>query len=862
IRLDRNKCILCARCVDACNDVQVEGVLAIKGSGDDARIAFQNGAEGMADSTCVSCGHCTTVCPTGALTEKGAAGLSTVPLPGFDQRNSVGKVLEGDPAPTVDRDRSAEPSGVAGFMTRARARAQKAGEAALREVEHAAEAAAAATVPEGLLFEGATALADYRLRDVDRTETTCGYCSVGCRFELHTKDGEVRAVQPTDPERAPANDFSTCVKGKFGYDFVDSPDRLTTPLVREDGDLREATWDEALSRIAGEFERIREESGADALACFASSKCTNEEDYLMGKFARAVLGTRHIDNCARLCHSSTVAALKRTVGYGAMSNSIEDVANADCYLLSGTNTTESHPVLATRIKRNVRDGADLVVFDPREVVIAEHADRYVRTEPGRDVAWLNGLIRYVLANDLHDEAFVAEHTRGVDELREKVEPFTPEAVERLAGVPPADLRAAAERVATAETCVFGWAMGLTQHGHGTQNVLAMADLALVTGNVGKRNAGLSPFRGHNNVQGGGGDMGTLPNCLPGYQPLDDPDVRETFADEWGVAPPAEAGMRVPEILAAAGNGDVRGLYVMGENPALSEPDVADAEASLADTEFLVVQDVFPTETAEHADVVLPAASFAEKSGSFTNTERRVQPVRKALDPPGEARQDWAILRDLAARIDHDGHAWEYDGPAEVTDEIAAVTPIYGGIIHDRLESTGGLQWPCPDEDHPGTRFLYEDGFAFEDGRARLVPADLGEPGELPDETYPLTLTTGRVLYHFHTGTLTRRVAGSAAQEPESYVEVHPETAASLGVADGDRVRVESRRGAIEVRARVTDRVGEGVVFVPMHFAEGAANRLTQERFDPDSGIPEYKVASVRVSPTDGDAEAGTAAADD
>ncbi len=605
--------------------------------------------------------------------------------------------------------------------------------------EHTAESIAASTLKEGWLFDIADRVADRRLRGVDFTETTCGYCAVGCRFQLVSKDDELLGVVPTDdPADAPANDFSTCVKGKFGFAYADSDERLTTPLVRgDDGELHPASWEEALTRVAEGFEAIRERSGPDALAAFASSKCTNEEDYLLQKFARTVLGTKNVDNCARLCHSSTVAALKQTLGFGAMSNRInEDIGEADAYLITGSNTTESHPVLATRIKRNVHDGADLVVFDPRKVEIAEHASQYVRTTPGYDVAWINGLIRYIVANDLHDAEFVAERTRNFDALVEKVEPFTPDEVERLAGVPAEELERAAETVATADSVVFGWAMGMTQHSHGTQNVLALADLALVTGNVGKPGAGVSPFRGHNNVQGGGGDMGTLPNSLPGYRDVTDPAVLDEFEDAWGVRPPGEVGLKVPEVFTEALAGTVEGLYVMGENPALSEPDVSHAEEALEALEFLVVQDIFETETTAYADVVLPASAVSEKVGTVTNTERRVQLVGKAADPPGDARQDWRIVQSLARRIAHEGPAWDYDRPAEVMDEIAEVAPIYGGISHDRLREEGGLQWPCRDADDPGTPYLYDEEFNFDDGKARFVPADTGEPGDLPSEEYP------------------------------------------------------------------------------------------------------------------------------
>ncbi|QRV17829.1 formate dehydrogenase subunit alpha (plasmid) [Haloterrigena salifodinae] len=883
IQIDRNKCILCNRCVEGCNDVQVEGVLRIEGHGEDTRIGFQSDAETMAESDCVSCGHCATVCPTGALTEKDIGGAATLPLPGFTQRNSIGTVIGHEDAETLDDttapNRSPDPggedligagpsvspddrSGVAGFMAQNRRRAlnlaTEYGHKAMLAGEHTAENIATKVLPEGRLFDVASAVSDYRLGKIDTEETTCGFCAVGCRFEMWGKDGDAIGVQPVeDPSKAPANNFSTCVKGKFGHEFANSDERITEPLVRnEDGEFETASWDEALDRVASELRAIQDEHGVDAVGCLASSKGSNEEAYLVQKFARQVLGTKNIDNCARLCHSTTVAALQQTLGYGAMTNRInEDVGEADAYLITGSNTTESHPVLATRIKQNVRDGADLVVFDPREVGIAEHADQYTRTKPGYDVAWLNGLIRYIVENELHDEAFIERNTKGFEKVKEKVQAFTPEKVEELAGVPPEELKSAAETLADAETVVFGWAMGMTQSSHGTQNLLAMADLALTLGQVGKPGAGLSPFRGQNNVQGGGGDMGTLPGSLPGYQDPADAEVAEKFEKAWGERPPEEPGLKVPEMLAEAHEGNLRGMYVVGENPALSEPDIQHAEAALEKLEFLVVQDIFMTETATHADVILPAATSPEKHGTFTNTERRVQRVRSTATPPGTARQDWEITQDLANRL---GYTWDYDHPREIMDELSDLVPIYGGVSYDRLESGDehGLQWPCWDEDHPGTPYLYdyEDGeFNFDDGMARFVPADGGHPGELPDEEYPLTLTSGRVLYHWHTGQITRRVEGLMSHVGESFVEINPSTADELGVADGEYVRVESRRGDIVVKATVTDRVGDGTLFIPMHFAAGAVNKLTQENFDPHTGIPEYKVSSVRVEPLGSDA---------
>ncbi|MFB6117223.1 formate dehydrogenase subunit alpha [Halosegnis sp.] len=873
IQIDRNKCILCNRCVDACNDVQVEGVLRIEGHGEDTRIGFQSDAETMADSECVSCGHCATVCPTGALTEKGIGGAATLPLPGFTQRNSIGKVIEHEAVETLDdtpapnrprADSTDDRSGVARFMAETKHRAgdlaKQVGHKAFLVGEHTAESIAANTLPEGRLFDIANVVSDYRLGKIDKQETTCGFCAVGCRFEMWGKDDESLGVVPVDdPSDAPANNFSTCVKGKFGHEFANSKQRLTEPLVRtDDGELEPTDWETALDYVADRLTEIQDEHGVDALGCLASSKGSNEEAYLVQKFARQVLGTKNIDNCARLCHSSTVAALQQTLGFGAMTNRInEDIGEADAYLISGSNTTESHPVLATRIKRNVRDGADLVVFDPRKVQIAEHADQYTRTNPGYDVAWLNGLIRYIIEHDLHDEAFIERNTRNFDALEEKVQAFTPETVEELAGVSPEDLASAAETLAAADSVVFGWAMGLTQQSHGTENLLAMADLALVLGQLGKPGAGLSPFRGQNNVQGGGGDMGTLPGSLPGYQDPADDDVGAKFADAWGERPPEEPGLKVPEMLAEAHEGNLRGMYVVGENPALSEPDIQHAADALADMDFLVVQDIFMTETAEHADVILPAATSPEKHGTFTNTERRIQRVRPTTEPPGDARQDWEITQELARRL---GYDWDYDHPREVMAEINDLVPIYGGVTYDRLEAgeEHGLQWPCEDLDDPGTPYLYdyEDGeFGFEDGKARFVPADGGHPGEIADEEFPLTLTSGRVLYHWHTGQITRRVEGLMSHSPESFVEIHPTTADRLGVADGDYVRVESRRGDIVVRAQVTDRVGEGTLFIPMHFAAGAVNKLTGETFDPQAGIPEYKVSSVRLEPLGENADA-------
>jgi len=736
--------------------------------------------------------------------------------------------------------------GVAGYMQRAK-------QQALENVEHVAEGVAAETLPEGKLFEIAQSIGDKRLEELNVEDTTCGYCAVGCRFDLYSDGEEILAARPTAEEDAPVNGISTCVKGKFSYDFVNSDDRLTSPLVRdENGEFREATWDEALSRVAEGLGAIKDEHGGEALSVIASSKATNEDNYLMGKFARQVLGTNSVDNCNRLCHSSTVAGLARTYGYGAASITTEDLELADCILLTGSNTTEAHPVLATRIKQNVRDGADLLVFDPREVQIAEYATQYSRVTPGYDAVWINGITRYIVNNDLHDESFVDERTTGFEDVKEAVQEFTPERVEEVTGVPPEEIAAAAETVAAADACVFGWTLGLTEHSHGTENVMAMANLAAVTGNLGKPGAGVSPFRGQNNVQGGGGDMGPLPDNFPGYQDIADDEIRAKFEDAWDCEISPEYGYYTTQMFLAADDDDVRGMYIIGENAALSEPGVNHAEDVLRDLEFLVVQDLFVNETAQYADVVLPACSFVEKTGTFTNTDRTVQMVKQVMEPKGDSRPDWKILQDLANRM---GREWDYDSSAEIMDEVSSLTPLYGGVSHERIDAEGGLQWPCWDEDHPGTERLYTEAFNTESGKANLQAVGYSEPAETPDERYPFTLTTGRVLYQYHTGTMTNREAGIRQYSPNNFVEIHPEAAAELGVESGDLVTIESRNGEIAVPAQVTDRVGPENLFVPIHFADSAVNRLTdEEHLDPAAATPEFKVSAVRVRPYEGEAE--------
>ncbi len=674
--------------------------------------------------------------------------------------------------------------------------------------------------------------------EMEKTTVVCPYCGVGCTFELNTRNGEY--VRATTDEPQPVNGIMSCVKGKFGLDFINHSDRLKTPLIKEKGRFREATWDEVLGRIAKEFTAIKSEYGPDALGGFSSSKCTNEENYLMQKLVRAVFGTNNVDNCARLCHASTVAGLKRAFGSGAMTNSIDEVSRSDVLLVTGSNTTETHPVIGSLIKRAVRYGdTKLIVVDPRRIDLVEHADIWLRQNNGTDVAWINGMMNVILEEGLEDREYIDARCEGFGAMEATVERYTPEYVEGITGIPADDLRSAARLFASGDRSAIYYSMGITQHSNGTDNVLSIANLGMLTGNVGFEGTGVNPLRGQNNVQGAC-DLCALPNVLPGYQAVTDDELRAKFEAAWGVELPAEPGKGIVEILDAAAARDIRGLYIFAENPAVSDPDSNHVKKALERLDFLVVQDIFLTETAQLADVVLPSSCFAEKDGTFTNTERRIQRTHKALDPPGEAREDWRTICDVATAL---GYEMRYDHPSEIMDEIASLAPIYGGIAYDRL-GKDGLQWPCTDRDHPGTKFLHEGEFAH--GMGKFHAIDHRPPAEVPDEEYPLVLSTGRMLYHFHTGSMSRRADTLDTTVPEGYAEVNPATAKRYGVRDGDHIVLESRRGRIRTRANVTEKVDEGTIFVPFHFAEAAANVLTNPILDPVAKIPELKVCAVRM----------------
>ena len=757
--VDMDDCILCARCVEACQSLQEIGAIAILGRSQEAFIgAFDD--QPIAESICTSCGSCVAACPTGAIEPK-------------------------------------------------------------------------------VMAENV----------VNQTSTICPYCGVGCGIVLNTDDKDKILWVDDDPDNL-SSQGKLCVKGRFGVTFVNHSDRLTTPLIRKNGSLRPAGWDEALDLIADKLVEYR-----GAVAALASAKATNEDGYVIQKFMRLVMGTNSIDHCTRLCHSPSVQAMLTSLGSGATSNSYLDYERAGCLIIAGADPSSNHPVVATRFRKAVDQyGAKLIVINPKGIELCDYAHLWLRERPGTDVALFNGMAKVILDEDLWDRNFVAQRTEGFEEWLESLAQYTPEYVESITGVPKEQMMEAARLYARppfSGSCLV-WGMGLTQHTNGTANCHGVLNLALLTGQLGKPGSGISPLRGQNNVQGCG-DAGCIPNSLPGYQGLKD-ETLEKYAQAWDGSLPGEKGLVVTEMMEEADAGRLKAMYIVGENPLLGEPDLSHAREAMEKLEFLAVQDIFMHETAEIADVILPATSFAEKDGTFTNSERRVQRVRKALDPIGDSRPDWEITCDLARRVCRrmglTEDQFKYNHPSEIFDEMARLTPIIAGLSYERLDREGGIQWPCPTPDHPGTPILYQESFTR--GLGKFVVVAQEEPAaELPNRKYPLILNTGRILYHWHGGTLTRRVAGLLARAPELQVAINPRDAKASGVSDGDEIRVSSRRGELEGRALVTDEVRPGDVFVPfVKLNESAANFLTNAAFDPNSKIPEYKVCAVRVERKD------------
>lgn len=800
-RYDPDQCILCGRCVEACQNVQVNETLSIGWELDHPRVLWDGGAT-IGESSCVSCGHCVTVCPCNALMERtmlGHAGhLTALPQPALNAMIDVVKAVEPE-------------LGYGAILQ-------------LSEVE--------------------SAMRENRIR---RTKTVCTYCGVGCSFDVWTEQSpSSRRILKVEPAEGPANGISTCIKGKFGWEYVNSPDRLTTPLIRENGRFRTATWDEALALVARRFTQIKTAHGADALAFISSSKCTNEESYLMQKLARAVIGTNNMDNCSRYCQAPATVGLFRTVGYGGDAGSIADIEQAGLVLIVGSNTAESHPVLATRVKRAHKlRGQQLIVADLREHEMATRADVFFRPRPGTDLVWLSAVTRYILDHNLAKTDFLAQWVNGLDEYRASLDAFTMPMAAEHCGIPQSTLEDVARRIAAADGVCVLWAMGVTQHTMGSDTSTAISNLLLVTGNYMRPGAGAYPLRGHNNVQGAS-DHGAMPNFLPGYQSVTDPAIRAKFEAAWGVALPAKPGLDNHQMIDAIHAGQLQSMYLFGEEMSLVDSNANHVAAALAKLDFFVVQEIFFTDTCRYADVILPASPSLEKEGTFTSTERRIQRLYPVFDPLGESRPDWRILQDVANRL---GAGWHYAHPSEIYAEIAALTPLLAGVSYERLEGYRSLQWPVA-ADGSDQPLLYTESFAFPDGKARLYPVALSAPTDPPDEHFDLHLNNGRLLEHFHEGNMTYRTEGIRERTPCTFVEVSPELAEARGIQSGSLLELTSRYGRIEAPALVTDRVVGDQLYLPMNSAgnptEAAVNRLTSSHTDVATHTPAYKETSVRL----------------
>ena len=776
IAVNLDACINCGLCVRACREVQANDVIGMAFRGHGSKVVFDFD-QGMGHSTCVACGECVQVCPTGALMEKS-------------------------------------------------------------------------------LLDDAGKRINYETKSVD---TLCPYCGVGCQTKVHVKDNKILYVDGRD---GPSNNNRLCVKGRFGFDYIHHPDRLKTPLIRRDGVakdanmqirreeigkyFREATWEEALARAASGLKSIHDRDGGDAIAGFGSAKGSNEEAYLFQKLIRQGFGTNNVDHCTRLCHASSVAALMEGINSGAVTAPFTAAKDADCIIVIGARPAENHPVAATYLKNAARRGANLIVMDPRgqNQGIARYASHTLQFKPGRDVALLNAMLNVIVEEGMVDIQYVQAHTEGFEALKEKVKDFTPEKMEPITGIPAATVRDVARLYARSERSIIFWGMGISQHTHGTDNARCLIALAMVTGQIGRPGTGLHPLRGQNNVQGAS-DVGLIPMVFPDYQSVEDPVIRGKYEAFWKVELPPKSGLTVVEIMHAIKDGVIKGMYIMGENPAMSDPDVQHAREALAKLEHLVVQDIFVTETAWHADVILPASAHAEKWGTFTNTNRQVQIARPVLDPPGDARQDWALIQAIAQGA---GLKWNYKHVSEVFTEMTQVMPSLANITWERLVREDSVTYPCDAPDKPGNEILFARGFPTKSGRAKIVPADLLPPDEMPDAEYPLVLTTGRLLEHWHTGSMTRRASNLDSLEPEAIAGLNPREMDRMGVPPGGFIRVSTRRGEVVLKARADRDVAEGMVFIPFCFAEAAANLLTNPQLDPMGKIPEFKFCAAKVEP--------------
>ncbi len=792
-RYNPDQCILCGRCVEVCQSVQVNETLSIRWEDKHPRVLW-DGGEVIAGSSCVSCGHCVTVCPCNALMEKsmlGEAGYFTG-LPN--------KALN----PMIDFVKGIEPE-----------------------------------VGYGAILQLSQAESAMREQRIKQTKTVCTYCGVGCSFDIWSKDRHILKVEPSE---GPANGISTCVKGKFGWDYVNSEDRIKKPLIREGKHFREGTWDEAYKLIVDKFQELKQVHGPDSMAFITSSKSSNEESYLMQKLARAVIGTNNIDNCSRYCQTPATQGLTRTVGYGGDSGSIRDIENAGLVIIVGSNTAEAHPVLATRVKRAHKlRGQRLIVSDLRENEMARRADILLRPHPGTDLVWVSTVAKYIIDQNLHCKEFVDQWVNGFEEYKQSLEPFTLEFAERVTGISREMLKAVAHEIVNSSgTCIL-WAMGVTQHCGGSDTSTSFCNLLLITGNFMRTGTGAYPLRGHNNVQGAS-DFGSAPNFLPGYQKVEDQEIRKKFEKSWGVTLSSVKGLDNHEMIDAIRQGKLRSIYLKGEDLYTSDSNANEVGGALSKLEFFVVQDLFFTKTCQYADVILPAAASLEKEGTFVNTERRIQRLYQVFEPLGECRPDWVIIQDIANRL---GAGWNYKHPSEIMDEIARLTPLFAGVSYERLEGYKSLHWPVA-EDGTDQPLLYTKGFHFPDGKAKLYPLQWIEPCETVDTEYDLHLNNGRVLEHFEVGNMTYRVDGIRKETPDTFLEVSPELAKERGIENGTYVELKSKHGWVRVRVLVTDRVRGKQLYMAMNTLDYPVNRLTSSNTDRATHTPAYKETAVQM----------------
>jgi formate dehydrogenase major subunit len=799
-RYDPDQCILCGRCVEACQNVQVNETLTISWDREIPRVMW-DGGEMIDGSSCVSCGHCVTVCPCNALMEKGMLGEA-----GY-LTNTPAKVLDS----MIEVVKAVEPStGYPPIL-------------ALSEVE-----------------------AEMRHQRIKRTKTVCTYCGVGCSFDIWTKDRHILKVQPT---HGPANGISTCVKGKFGWDFVNSPDRLRKPLKRVTAEGHETfveiEWDEALDIICEKFTQIKKEHGPDALAFIASSKCTNEESYLMQKLARAVIGTNNIDNCSRYCQTPASKGLSRTVGYGGDSGSISDIEIADLVIIVGSNTSESHPVLATRVKRSQKHrGQRLIVSDLRLNEMAERANLHIKPNPSTDEVWLQAVTKHLIDTGRHNQAFIDQWVNKWPQFYKSLENYTLEYAEKITGIPVAQLKQVADEIAAVDKVCILWAMGVTQHCGGSDTSTAICNLLLATGNFKRPGTGAYPLRGHNNVQGAS-DFGSMPDIFSGYQKVADPEIRGKFEAAWGVTLPTTNGLDNRQMIEAAQQGKLKSMYIKGEDTITSDANANDVADAFGKLDFLLVQDIFFSETCRYADLVLPASPSLEKDGTFVSTERRIQRIYEVFEPLGDSKPDWKIIQLIALKLGGAG-GWDYGHPGDVMDEVASLTPTLAGVSYERLEGYNTLQWPVA-KDGTDQPLLYTKDFPLPGGKASFWPLEYVGPSEEMNSTYDLHLNNGRLLEHFEQGNMTFRVPGVVEITPTNFVEVSPELAAERGLESGRWVRLESPYGRVRVQVLVTHRVQGKQMYMGMISVLDPVNLLTSSHVDRATHTPAYKELSVKMT---------------